>query len=253
MRHSPRNATPLRGRLSDAPLITAKRGSRRPGRGGLIKRASRLGSYVAGRCTNGVCVWLSSVARADRLFLLLGLLLAEYTPASIVARAAPLDSGALFRSFLEQPPPVKTIVFRLSNRYSKLGVGGGRHLMPGEGKETVFTFNGFSKYEAAIQPQGYYIKVIESPFQYGAVSNLHYLATPPRAGEEVVYGADAHFFWSLNKKHEGIGLAPKPPDPGASPQNYGSLKESMDEFRFRELAEHMEKRDFASFVRAETV
>ncbi|MGO8676116.1 MAG: DUF362 domain-containing protein [Limisphaerales bacterium] len=33
----------------------------------------------------------------------------------------------------------------------------------------------------------------------------------------------------------------------------GSLKESMDEFRFRELAEHMEKRDFASFVRAETV
>ncbi len=34
---------------------------------------------------------------------------------------------------------------------------------------------------------------------------------------------------------------------------FGSLKESMDEFRFRELAEHMEKRDFASFVRAETV
>ncbi|MGO8679266.1 MAG: hypothetical protein ACLQVX_25785 [Limisphaerales bacterium] len=36
-------------------------------------------------------------------------------------------------------------------------------------------------------------------------------------------------------------------------KNNGSLKESMDEFRFRELAEHMEKRDFASFVRAETV
>ena len=36
-------------------------------------------------------------------------------------------------------------------------------------------------------------------------------------------------------------------------KRFGSLKESMDEFRFRELAEHMEKRDFASFVRAETV
>ncbi len=52
-----------------------------------------------------------------------------------------------------------------------------------------------------------------------------------------------------------------PPIPHAYPRGrypdrdygFGSLKESMDEFRFRELAEHMEKRDFASFVRAETV
>ncbi len=45
----------------------------------------------------------------------------------------------------------------------------------------------------------------------------------------------------------------QPERTGSAANQTGSLKESMDEFRFRELAEHMEKRDFASLVRAETV
>jgi hypothetical protein len=50
---------------------------------------------------------------------------------------------------------------------------------------------------------------------------------PPKPGDEIVYGADAHYFWNLNDRHEGMGLAPKPPDPGASPSNYVTRLESI--------------------------
>ena len=152
--------------------------------------------------------------------LAVGLALGDPAPVSAAAPAASPDAGSQFRAFLERPPPIKRIVFRISNRYQTLSVGGGPHGLPGEGKLTVFTLGGFSQYEAAIQPEGYYLKVLESPFFYGMVTNSHWVAKPPESGDEIVYGADAHYSWSLTKRHEGLGLAPQRHDPGASPSNY---------------------------------
>ncbi len=131
----------------------------------------------------------------------------------------PQSLAESFRQFLSHRPPIKDIVFRISNAYAspdlEVGIG-----PPGRTHTEKFDFPGSSTYEAAVQPKGYYLKFLDNPATYFVITNGHYVYKPPKPGEEEVYGADERVVWSLGKGYDRVaGFTSRPPYPGASPKN----------------------------------
>ena len=111
-----------------------------------------------------------------------------------------VEPSKRFRAFLEDPPWLTRVVFlRANSDYA---------YQPPSGR--IVPFIGYSGYEGAIQPTGFYLK---------HSSNSFFFRTPTLPGYATIFGSSDRFWWHLSPGHDALSLAPRNASDGASPRN----------------------------------
>jgi len=116
----------------------------------------------------------------------------------------------LLRDYLEGPPWLRKMVFRWPrNMYL---------VVTDPHRKIEFRPTGWAHFEAAVQPQGWYLRHLEGSPDY----DIKRRGEPPEPrllpkGKKTVVGANAEFYWYLGWGHEMLRLIPREGQPGYHP------------------------------------
>lgn len=128
----------------------------------------------------------------------------------MVGSGEAMDAAQTYRDFLSNPPWLKKIEFRLDRNY-RVDVTDERHPQREEGT---------GRYEAALQPDGYYRKHLEGSPLYDNPPGQTPRNRSVEAGRENISGASDRFYWRLWEGQDEISLVPKDGQSGASADNW---------------------------------
>gem|GEM_PF-2441400 len=134
----------------------------------------------------------------------------------------------LLQQYLEGSPWIRKIVFRWPRNRTRFFI---------QSKNISGRVQGWARFEAALQPGGWYIKHLEGSPQYDVFGRdgVPRLGAPPRGAEEFV-GANSDYYWEfgpgrpdlasmgLGPGNDLLRLIPREGRPGYSPTNYGLFR-----------------------------
>lgn len=163
------------------------------------------------------------------VFFLFMILLAQAQGAT-EDHASPASAPAhLLRDYLEGPPWLRKMVFRWPRNMYPMIIDPEQHI--------EFRPTGWAHFEAAVQPQGWYLRHLEGSPDY----DIKRRGKPPEPwlppkGKETVVGANSDFYWYLGWGHEILRLIPREGQPGYHPRNSFLFRAHFDRTNYIESA-----------------
>ena len=152
-------------------------------------------------------VWLAVLALSVTLAALACFAAGEAGNTIATVNPAPTDPAQTYRDFLSDPPWIKRISYRQDRNYFHVG---GNSNKPGT------PLQGYARYEAGIQPAGYYRKHLE-----GAVTRFAFgHEEPPDVAGRGITGASEKYFWRIWEGDGHVTIVPRSKEEGASPNNW---------------------------------